>query len=449
MYSKQRSSLIALTLVGAFFLSLGTVFAENSISIENSATKPIPGNNKWWMSRHKSMNQNVAKGNVDLIFIGDSITHGWEGKGKEVWQEYYADRNAVNLGIGGDRTGHVLWRLANGNIKNISPKLAVVMIGTNNHVPRNTPEETAEGVTQIVQKLRTDLPKTKVLLLGIFPRGVTPADAARQGNEKVNAMIQKLADGENVIYFDFGKKFLTDNGILTKEIMADRLHPGKKGYRIWAEAIEPFIVKYVDEKKAAPQKDASDKNAAGEKGFTSLFDGKTLDGWIVKGGTSTYAVKDGCIVGTVDTKTKINTFLCTDKDYGDFVLKLEVKLGDPCCNSGIQFRSHTKKNGRVFGYQSEIDPSKRAWTAGIYDEGRRGWIYKLDGDKHVKARKAFKLHDWNTIKIQAEGDSIKTWVNGVLCTDLTDDADASGFIGLQVHAGGPGTVIWRNVRIQF
>ena len=432
MHCRHHRFLIALTLVGAFFLSISSALAENT------ATNPVPRNDKWWMDRHESMNKRVAQGNVDLIFIGDSITHGWEGKGKKVWDEYYAKRNAVNLGIGGDQTQHVLWRLDNGNIKDISPKLAVIMIGTNNHVPRNTPEETAEGVTKIIEKLRTKLPETKILLLGIFPRGATPEDVARQGNEKVNEMIQKLADGENVIYFDFGDKFLTDKGVLPKEIMADLLHPGEEGYKIWAEAIEPFIVKYVDEAKPA----------ASDDGFISLFDGKTLDGWVVKGGTATYAVKDGCIVGTVNPESKTNTFLCTDKDYGDFILELEAKLGDPCCNSGIQIRSHVKDNGQVFGYQSEIDPSPRAWTAGIYDEGRRGWIYKLEGDNHAEARKAFKLKDWNKIKIQAKGNSIKTWVNGVPCTDLTDDADASGFIGLQVHAGGPGTVMWRNIKIK-
>lgn len=440
MQRKSPASLTVLTLLGVFLLSVHAAVAENT------ATKPIPRTDKkGWMERHESMNQRVAQGSVDLIFIGDSITHGWEGNGKEVWNKYYADRNAVNLGIGGDQTQHVLWRLENGNIKGISPKLAVVMIGTNNHVPRNTPEETAEGITKIVEKLRADLPQAKVLLLGIFPRGATPEDTARQGNEKVNEMIQKLSDGENVIYYDFGEKFLTENGVLTKEIMADFLHPGKEGYEIWAEAIEPFVAKYVGEKKAEPKKD---DDAADETGFTPLFDGKTLDGWHTEGGTSTYTVQDGCIVGTVDPETKMNTFLCTDKDYADFVLKLEVKLGDPCCNSGIQLRSHTKESGQVFGYQSEIDPGDRAWTGGIYDEGRRGWIYDLEGEKHAEARKAFKRNDWNTIKIRAEGNSIKTWVNGVPCADLTDDKDSTGFIGLQVHAGGPGTVLWRNIQIK-
>ncbi|MFH1268250.1 MAG: DUF1080 domain-containing protein [Planctomycetota bacterium] len=181
-----------------------------------------------------------------------------------------------------------------------------------------------------------------------------------------------------------------------------------------------------------------------EEGFVPLFDGKTLDGWKKAGGEATYRVDDGCIVGEVGPGS--NTFLCTEKTYGDFILKLEVKLDVPG-NSGIQFRSHLReKDGRVFGYQCEIDPSERAWSGGIYDESRRGWLYPLKDDE--AARKAFKLDDWNEYVIEAIGPSLKTWVNGVPCAKLTDDADADGFIALQVHSGQQGRIRWRNVRIK-
>ena len=138
----------------------------------NPATTPAPRNDAWWQQRHESMNARVKKGNVDLIFIGDSITHGWEGGGKDVWQQFYGNRNAVNLGIGGDQTCHVLWRLDHGNIDGISPKLAVIMIGTNNAGnAAQSAEQIAAGVKAIVDKLRTKLPQTKILLLAIFPRG--------------------------------------------------------------------------------------------------------------------------------------------------------------------------------------------------------------------------------------------------------------------------------------
>jgi lysophospholipase L1-like esterase len=197
--------------------------------------------------RHQSFNARVKQGNVDLIFIGDSITHGWEGAGKAVWQKFYAKRNAVNLGIGGDRTQHVLWRLENGNIDGISPKLAVIMIGTNNS-GGNKPEDIAEGVKAIVEKLQAKLPQTKVLVLGIFPRGPNNQDRLRQVNAKTNEIISKLADDKAVFYLDIGQKFLKDDGTLGKDIMPDLLHPNAKGYEIWAEAIEPTVAKLMGEK---------------------------------------------------------------------------------------------------------------------------------------------------------------------------------------------------------
>jgi len=213
----------------------------------HSAIKPCPRNDTWWMNRHKSFNERVKQGNVDLLMIGDSITHGWEGGGKEVWAKYYDKRNAVNLGIGGDRTQHVLWRLDNGNIEGISPKLAVLMIGTNNSHD-NTPEEIADGVKAIVEKLRARLPEMKILILAIFPRGADSQDPQRQVNEKANAIIAKLADGKMIEYLDIGQAFLKEDGTLPKEIMPDLLHPNAKGYAIWAEAMEPTVARMLGEK---------------------------------------------------------------------------------------------------------------------------------------------------------------------------------------------------------
>lgn len=215
----------------------------------HSAIDPVPkADNKWWMDRHEKMNARVAEGNVDLLMIGDSITHGWEGAGKATWEKYYGKRNAVNLGIGGDRTQHVIWRLQNGNIKGISPKLAVLMIGTNNSRD-NTPEEIAEGIETIVTLLRKELPEMKILILAIFSRGPNNDDPRRQVNEKTNAIIEKLADGKMVHFLNINDKFLEDDGTLPKEIMPDLLHPKEKGYAIWAEAVEPTIAKLMGEKQ--------------------------------------------------------------------------------------------------------------------------------------------------------------------------------------------------------
>jgi len=205
----------------------------------NTATQAAPRSGRW-MQRHEAMNTRIAKGNVDLVFIGDSITQGWEGSGKAVWAEHYGSRNAVNLGIGGDRTQHVIWRLDNGNLKGVSPKLAVIMIGTNNS-GSNTSEEIAAGVTAIVRQLQKKTPKTQILLLGTFPRGKDASDARRQVNAKSNAIVAKLAKDDNVTYLDIGDKFLSKDGSLSREIMPDLLHLSEKGYQIWATSIESEV----------------------------------------------------------------------------------------------------------------------------------------------------------------------------------------------------------------
>src|SRR5262245_2881689 len=172
----------------------------------NDAIVPAPREGGW-TKRHESFNERVKQGNADLIFIGDSITQGWENAGKNVWAEFYAKRNAVNLGIGGDRTQHVLWRLDHGNIEGIKPKLAVLMIGTNNS-GANTSQQIAEGVKLIVEKLRAKLPTTKVLVLAIFPRGADKDSPQRKVNEGANEIIKGLADNKMVYYLDIGPKFL-------------------------------------------------------------------------------------------------------------------------------------------------------------------------------------------------------------------------------------------------
>ena len=185
--------------------------------------------------------------------------------------------------------------------------------------------------------------------------------------------------------------------------------------------------------------------------WVDLFDGKTLNGWHKLGGDATYAVKDGAIVGTTTHHTP-NTFLTTDKMYSDFILELDYKV-DPSMNSGIQIRSNsipTYRDGRVHGYQVEIDPSERAWSGGIYDESRRGWLNPLTDNP--EAQKAFKQNEWNHYRIEAIGDTIKTWVNDVPAAYLIDDKTAKGFICLQVHSihddQKAGTdIIWKNVKI--
>ena len=232
------------TTFALFFLSIG-LHAEGD-KPAHSAVSPAPRSGGW-MNRHESFNQRVAKGNVDLIFIGDSITHGWEGKGKAVWEKYYTKRNAVNLGIGGDRTEHVLWRLDNGNIKNINPKVAVVMIGTNNSGNgRNSAKEMIDGVTAVIDKLRTKLPKTEILLLDIFPRGQR-INAQRGKILQVNQVLSRLDSRPHVTFLRIGQNFVSPNGSIAKDIMPDFLHLTPNGYEIWAKSIEPTLARLMGE----------------------------------------------------------------------------------------------------------------------------------------------------------------------------------------------------------
>jgi beta-glucosidase len=215
----------------------------------HSAGTPVQRTDQWWGPRHKAVNERLKQGNVDLLFIGDSITHSWESAGKEIWDTYYAPRNAVNMGFGGDRTQHVLWRLDNSNLEGLSPRLAIIMIGTNNSNGNdNTAEEIADGIIAVCHRLRTKLPETRILLLAIFPRNAGPSPQ-RQKNARASLLASKIADGKIIHYLDINSRFLMKDGLLTRDIMPDYLHPNKAGYKIWAEAIEPKVAKLMSERK--------------------------------------------------------------------------------------------------------------------------------------------------------------------------------------------------------
>jgi lysophospholipase L1-like esterase len=225
---------------------LALVFSAAAVWADHSAVTPAP-RDAGWKVRADLLNTRVKDTpDAELLFIGDSITQGWEGQGaKEVWQKFYGNRKAVNLGIGGDRTQHVLWRLQNGNLEGIKPKAAVVMIGTNNsNGEDNTAEQILEGVQAIVKELQKRQPQMKILLLGIFPRSenFTPQ---RGKLTQVNQVLHKLDDGKNVFFLDIGHRFLESDGTLPAEIMPDYLHLTKKGYEIWAEAMEATLAKLL------------------------------------------------------------------------------------------------------------------------------------------------------------------------------------------------------------
>lgn len=207
-----------------------------------------------WLETHRGMNELSDRKDARVAFVGDSITEMWEhdDNGKPTWRRYWAPLKAVNFGLHGDRTEHVLWRLDHGNMDGLNPDVIVLLIGTNNSGQQFEPggytctaQQTADGIRAIVGRLRSKCPNAKVLLLAILPRGEEPTDPARRQNEATNALIKTLADDKTVFYMDIGKKFLKANGDGDVTLQPDMLHLSAKGYRIWAEAIHPTVLKLL------------------------------------------------------------------------------------------------------------------------------------------------------------------------------------------------------------
>ena len=242
-------------LLAAAMLAHGPLPETVVPAIDEAPTKAGSYN---WMERHEKVDARVRQGNVGMILVGDSITHGWGGSPDDVrgdsvgqlWTTYFASRNAVNEGFGWDRTQHVLWRFDHGEIDGISPKVAVVMIGTNN-IGVNTSADIEAGITAIVDELHHKLRRTKVLLLAIFPRGEQPTDPARRQVAEVNALLAAhLAHRSYVTYLDLTQTFLQPDGTITRETMGDFLHPTAAGYDRWVKAMEPTLAKlYGDQAK--------------------------------------------------------------------------------------------------------------------------------------------------------------------------------------------------------
>jgi len=232
-------------------LTFSLLLVSTSILFAEDTFKPAPRNKEYgwmsiaaWKQRHEKNLVRAMQGNADVVFFGDSITEGWGNN--SAWKKHFAPINSVNFGIGGDTTQNVLWRITNGELEGITPKLFVVMIGTNNFGLHNDkPEDVANGVKTIVETLQKKVPTAKVLLLAVFPRGQKLDNEFRKRITNLNEEISKLQDGKKIVYLDIKDAFLDKEGSLPKELMPDFLHLSEKGYFVWAEAIEPTVKKML------------------------------------------------------------------------------------------------------------------------------------------------------------------------------------------------------------
>src|ERR1041385_2897488 len=243
---------LSIVLSHAAFAQTNSSIGTNDLAVTNveahvnTAIIPVPRTDRS-TNRQAQVLQRAKDnpGECDIVFIGDSITQGWEGAGKNVWNKFYSNRKCLNFGVGGDRTQHVLWRFENGQLDGLKPKAAVLMIGTNNsNKDDNSEADILEGVTAIVKQIRTRLPDTKLIVLGIFPRGKT-FSVQRGKILQVNQALEKLADNKMIFYLDIGSQMIEADGGISTEMMRDALHPGEKGYEIWAAAIEPKLKEWL------------------------------------------------------------------------------------------------------------------------------------------------------------------------------------------------------------
>lgn len=227
------------TRIAVFAAVAWVAVAATPAYAQNTAIIPTP----FQEERHLAFVEEARRGGIECLLMGDSITDWWRRAGLEVYEANFGDLDCANFGIAGDRTQGVLWRMQNGELDGYSPRLMMLMIGTNNLSARNrtpnTPAEIAMGIATIVTTFRVTFPEAKVLLLGVFPRGAEPNDAYRDSIRQINALIANLDDGEHVRFMDIGDRFLAPDGSIPVEIMADGLHPTTRGYEIWAEAVMP------------------------------------------------------------------------------------------------------------------------------------------------------------------------------------------------------------------
>jgi len=435
---------------GLSVLTLSAVFLATAAALAQPATVvPEPREGGWWQERHAKMAAEIDEGGAELLFIGDSITHGWESAGKPVWDYYYAGRKAVNLGISGDRTQHVLWRLERYALEKNAPKAAVIMIGTNNFKD-DSAEDIAAGIEAIVTTLRLRRPEMSILLLGIFPRADVEPEY-REKLAKASAQTAKLSQDILIDYMDIGWAFLDENDALPKSVMPDLLHPNEEGYWRWARAIEPKLAEMLREYHSNQP----------PKGFVRLFDGESLSGWkglvadpekrsamdeaeLAKAQTAAdkkmrahWSVDDGML--HFDGKGES---LATQRRYGDVELLLDWKITEKG-DSGVYMRGTPQI--QIWDHNNKPGEEKLG-SGGLYNN-------KLGPDNPL-AFADRPVGQWNRFRIWMIGDRVTVWLNDVLVVDDVAlenywDRDKPLYALEQIELQSHGTPLWfRNVFIR-
>ena len=361
-----------------------------------------------------------------IVFTGSSSIRFWPDIHK-----YYPDYQVINTGFGGSQMSDLRYYL-NETVLRFSPRQVFIYEGDNDVSAQRPTSVIMENTRKVVDAIRQQLPNTEIVLISAKPS--VARWQLKPQYETLNAAFESYANSQkNVKYANVWDNMLDEQGVVRKDIfIADNLHMNTKGYELWDQIIGPMV--------------------GFDDGWKMLFNGKDFNNFEKLNGTADYEVVDGQMVGTSRLKTP-NTFLATKEKYGDFILEFEV-LVDNGLNSGVQFRSLSLpeyNNGRVHGYQCEIETSSRKWAGGIYDEARRAWLYPLS--RNEKGRHAFVPGEWNHYRIEAIGNKIRTWVNDVQCANLVDDMTAEGIIAFQVHGiyseeQEGKKVRWRNIRIK-
>ncbi len=376
-------------------------------------------------------NKFIAPSNDLVVLYGSSSFANW-AKSSEMLAPY----QIVNRGFGGSTAAEALYYFER-VVLPLKPKIIFFYEGDNDIYSGFSVDSVFSNYRKILALVKKKLPETKFIVVSV--KYSPSRKHLIETQKKLNHMTYGLSKtNPDLSFIDITPLQLLPNGQFDSAMFeADSLHVSTAAYQKWAvrmkQSLEPLFPKNNKEN------------------WVNIFNGKDFEGWEQKGGAAKYEVKDGVIIGT-STQNTPNSFMCTKKIYKDFVLEFEVKV-DTNLNSGVQFRSNSRpdyREGVVHGYQCEIDPSPRAFSGGIYDEQRRGWLYKPESDPH--ARMAFNRLGWNKYRIEVAGYSIKSFINGIPVSDIIDTVEPSGFIGLQVHSihkpeHEATKVMWKNIRI--